>query len=257
MSLSAIPLALVVPPTSLLLPCVLGWLLRRHRLGRALLAFGLGGLLLLSLPVVSKALIWSLERDLPFAGGQAAERNPPGAIVILSGDISRNAGTLDVGSLTLERERTGAALQRRTHLPVLVTGGDVNGVSLAKLMADSLAADFNIPVRWIEPVARDTRENAILSAAMLRKDGVTSVYLVTHAWHMRRALLDFAQTGLGVTIAPVQIDAPADGMVADFVPRASAWLDSYFALHEWIGYVVEVSFYKWYGPPPGMAPVPH
>ena len=235
MSLSALPIALTVPPLSLLPICLAGLLLvrRRQRMGMALLATGLCGLTLLATPLVSGWLIASLERDLPLI---PPGDDPPRAIVILSADVVRSAGNpeLAAGSLTLEREQAGASLFRHTGLPILVTGGPAGEDTLAAVMARSLSRDFGVPVRWIEPRARDTWENAQRSAAILRAQRIRSVYLVTHAWHMRRALIAFAGTGITITAAPVRLD-PVRASFVDLVPRTSAWLASYYALHEWIG----------------------
>ncbi|WP_146102058.1 hypothetical protein [Rhodopila globiformis] len=79
-----------------------------------MLATGIGGLLLLSLPAVSGLLLVTLESDLPTSSNIG---NPPQAIIILTGDVARGAGALDVGALILQRERAGAALHRRIGLP--------------------------------------------------------------------------------------------------------------------------------------------
>ncbi len=237
MSLSALPIAVTVPPLSLLPVCLAGLLIlrRRPRTGMVLLATGLCGLTLLATPLVSGWLIASLERNLPLV---PPSDDPPRAIVILSADVVRSAGTPDLapGSLTLEREQAGASLFRHTGLPILVTGGPAGEDTLGAVMARSLSRDFGVPVRWIEPQATDTWENARQSAAILRAQRIHSVYLVTHAWHMRRALIAFAGTGIAITAAPVRLD-PVRASAADFVPRTSAWLASYYALHEWIGCV--------------------
>ncbi len=243
MSLGPVPISLIVPPTDFFLPCAAGLFIlsrwgRLARAGYTLLIIGLGGLFVLSLPVVSKTLIYSLEAGLPL---EPPSDNPPGAIVILSGDASRNGGVLDIGGLTLERERAGAVLHRRTGLPILVTGGPIGGSkeTFATLMSQSLQSDFQVPTRWLEPVAEDTMENGRFSTVILHREGIRSVYLVTHAWHMRRSLLAFAGSGIAVTAAPVQMDSLPNGDLGNFFPRASAWLDSYFALHEWIGYIAD------------------
>ena len=100
--------------------------------------------------------------------------------------------------------RAGALLHRRTGLPILVTGGTLRTSEppVAALMADSLVHDFQVPARWVERESRDTWENARLSAAILHEQGITSVYVVTQAWHMRRAIVAFADTGITVTAAP-------------------------------------------------------
>lgn len=237
MSLSALPTALLLPPVNLLVPCAAGLLLwrRRPRAGRWLLTAGMAGLLVLSLPIVSRALITSLETNLPLTPPTA---DPPGAIVILSAEALRNNGVLEPGPLTLERLRAGAALHRSTGLPVLVTGGiadyDDNG-TLAATMVRSLRDDFHVPVRWVEEVSQDTRENAALSAPLLLREGIRSAYVVTHAWHIKRSVLAFAGTGIAVTAAPVRMDEGSHGGLSDFVPRARSWQDSYWALHEWAG----------------------
>ncbi len=232
--MSGSTLDLLLPPVTLGVFALVAVLIP-GRVGRVTALVLLVPLVLLSMPLVALSLLASL--DLP---DRAAEGRPaPEAIVILSGDVERVAGGgAEVGPLTLERERAGAALARRTGLPVLVTGGLVTAPPpVAELMAASLAADFGVTVRWVENRSGTTWENAQFSAPLLREGGVRRVYLVTHGWHMRRAVLAFARAGLEVVPAPVRHD-PGPRWVADeLVPRTSAWLRSYYALHEWAGYL--------------------
>lgn len=241
MSLSSIVTALIVPPANLLLISIAGAViaLRWARVGLVLVGIGLLGLLVLALPIAADNLIGSLETHLPLS---AVGMPPPGAIVILSADVAMMAGETpetEVGYLTLERLRAGAALYRRIGLPILVTGGTPRdgGLPIAVLMARSLAQDFNVPVRWTETNSKDTWENAQDSAAILAAVGIRSVYLVTHAWHMRRAMIAFAHFGIPVIAAPVRLDAPHSTTAGKFLPGIKAWMASYFALHEWIGCV--------------------
>lgn len=53
-----------------------------------------------------------------------------------------------------------------------------------------------------EPHARDTEENARLSAPLIRGTGAARVTLVTDPWHMARARLCFALHGIGTRPAP-------------------------------------------------------
>ena len=229
---------LLVPPVNLLLVTIAGFVLicLNRRAGRWIAGFGLFCLLILAMPVTSDCLLALLEINLPTSVPGA----PPAAIVILSGDVQHIGGAepeVGIGLLTLERLRAGAALYRATNLPVLTTGGVIgkNGPSLAELMAQSLTQDFNVPTRWVEPASRTTWENAQLSGAILEAQNIHSIYLVTHAWHMRRAELAFRHFGIAVTPAPVALDrAPTLGL-GEFLPQVSAWLHSYYAFHEWIG----------------------
>lgn len=207
-----------------------GLLLRRPALAGA----GLAALAILAIPAVGAGLLATLAVG-PRPGP------PPQAIVILSGDeqeIMRDAARrTEIGPATLERERAGAALARRTHLPILVSGGQIHPWSppQAHQMAESLLADFATAVAWRETGSLDTWQNAQGSAAILHPHGIAAVYLVTHAWHMRRALLAFRAAGLAATPAPAAPWAPPRLTAASLVPSLRGWIMSAIACHEWLG----------------------
>jgi uncharacterized SAM-binding protein YcdF (DUF218 family) len=229
----------LLPPLNCLLAACVGAALGPRRGGATLRAFGLSGLVLLSLPVVSGSLLAILESA---QNPPQPPASPPQAIVILSGDQSEILDGAGIGfrpgPQTLEREQAGAALARRTHLPVLVSGGSIHAWSppLADIMAKSLESDFGVAVRWREAGSIDTWANARNSAAMLRHDGITSVYLVTHAWHMPRSLLAFRRAGIQAEAAPVAIDNKRFFRLSSFVPSTHAWEESYLGVHELIGW---------------------
>jgi uncharacterized SAM-binding protein YcdF (DUF218 family) len=238
MSLAALPTVVLIPPLNLLAAACAGALLHRRRIGRVLLAIGLGGLVLLSLPCVAGTLLTSLETNLPLT---PPANDPPQAVVILSGDetdiVIDGHPAERIGHFTLEREVAGVLLARRTNLPILVTGGivDPGDPSLAAMMADSLRQDFGIAPKWTEARSQDTWQNAQFSAAILRAANIHAIYLVTHAWHERRSLIAFRATGLICTAAPVPLDAPPRLVFHNLLPHVSGWEESYFALHEWLG----------------------
>jgi uncharacterized SAM-binding protein YcdF (DUF218 family) len=103
-------------------------------------------------------------------------------------------------------------------------------------MAASLHQDFATDVRWREARSVDTWGNARESAAILRAAGITRVWVVTHGWHMRRALVAFRRAGLDAVPAPALIDAKPEFYAASFLPSVRAWLESYYAMHELIGW---------------------
>lgn len=188
--------ALVLPPTGLVGLIAVGLLLRGRwrRFGRRLTWTALIALILIGMPIVSTSMLLPLETGLPTV---PPADHPPQAIIVLGGDeIRAQHEPLGArpGLLTLDRLRTAVDLQRRTGLPILVTGGTTESdtAPVAQVMAQSLKNDFQTSARWVEPKSADTWENARFSAAMLRPDGMTSVYVVTHSWHMRRALLAFS-----------------------------------------------------------------
>ncbi|MGC8476482.1 MAG: YdcF family protein [Acetobacteraceae bacterium] len=236
MTLHGLLVALVVPPANLPLLGLAGYALRgRWRpAGRAVTAAALIALLVLSLPTVALALLLPLERGLPLRPDPA---HPPRAIVILSAEVVHPRGprgTEALGPITLSRMRAGVRLARRTGLPVLVSGGRLGGqhaMPIAARMAISLKRDFGIAARWVEPRSKTTWQNAEFSAAILRRAGITSAYVVTDAWHEKRAILAFRHFGIRVTAAPVVLDAQS----WTWLPSVLAWRQSYFAFHEYIG----------------------
>lgn len=240
MSLRLLLSAIALPPIAFVLLAIAGWLLaaRWRRTGRAIGAAALLGLLVLSLPATAKLLTAPLEAGLPLT---PPANDPPQAIVILAAGVWRGGGTsprILIGPRTLWRVLAGVRLQRRTHLPILVTGGRPapNQQPIAALMAQTLAEDFGTTARWQEDRSRDTWRNAAYSAPMLLRDGIHSIYLVTSPFHERRALIAFGRFPLTLTAAPPVLDIPPVLTGGDFVPSLSGgWAASYDAIHEWVG----------------------
>jgi uncharacterized SAM-binding protein YcdF (DUF218 family) len=236
---SVLPLALV-PPVGLMwwLLLGLGIMRRRRGLGIAVMGISLAALYALSTPIVGGALIGSLEVvQLVVPVGQE-----PGAIIILGADGERTPDPLvkaEPGPLSLQRLAGAAVIVRAKNMPVLITGGKV-GVdqpAVADLMADLFAGAFGLPVEWRETSAENTCENARYSADILRKAGISSAIVVTHAWHMPRAILSFRRAGYPIVPAPLHGDAHEIRGLSDFLPHTTAWVRSFYALHEWIGLV--------------------
>ena len=101
-----------------------------------------------------------------------------------------------------------ASLCLKTHLPILLTGGAPDATSSnepteAELTQKILNNEFQIQARWLEKQSKTTEENAAFSAKILKQEGVTHIYLITHFWHMPRARAVFEKYGLKVTPAPV------------------------------------------------------
>lgn len=233
--------ALVLPPGGLLLLALVGLALvrRRPRLGRALALAGVGGLLLLSMPIVAVTLLRALDDTPPL---DVASARTAQAIVILGGGTRRNAleyGGDTLGRLTLERVRYGARVAKLLDLPVLVTGGSVyGGTSEATLMRDALAEEFGVKVRWLEARSRTTHENARFTSRTLRAAGIDRVVLVAHSFDMPRAKAEFAAAGIAVVPAPTGLPRREfDGLV-DLLPSLSALQGSYYAIYEMLALAV-------------------
>jgi uncharacterized SAM-binding protein YcdF (DUF218 family) len=234
--LRKIAAALVLPPTGPLLLAIAGALLlrRRPRLGGVMVWTGLLTLLALSLGPVSHVLL-RLANDSPPL--RVEDARTAQALVILGSGVRRDAleyGGDTLGRLSLERVRYGAKVARETRLPVLVSGGSVFGdtATEASLMRTALEEEFRVPVRWAEDRSRNTHENALFSAEMLKRDGVKRIVLVAHGFDMRRARAEFAAAGLEVVPAPTVI--PTDFVMGplDLLPSVVSMQGGYYALYE-------------------------
>jgi uncharacterized SAM-binding protein YcdF (DUF218 family) len=202
--------------------------------------FGLAIFYLLSTPFISGQLINQLQ-TYPALDKYKIGSSDASAIVILSAERDRDAreyGGDTVGKNTLLRCRYGAFLQRKTGLPILVSGGrvfDEEGKGMAQLMAEVLREDFRAGEVWLEDRSRTTGENALLSKRVLTQKNIDTIYLVTQAWHMPRSVAAFEKTGLKVIPAPTAFEGRDSFRFLDLLPRASAINTSYSALHEMIG----------------------
>ena len=231
----------LIPPNLFILLAMIGVMLawRWRRAGLALATTAMACLYLAATPLVAYLLLESAVRMtglVPVLPPPA----PPAAIVVLSGDYRPSlapGGKVAVGPLTLERLAEAAREQRRLGLPILVSGGWVPGAddSLANMMATALERDFRVPVRWREARSQTTYQNALYSAAILRRAGVPAALVVTNPWHMARALWSFHAAGYPVVAAPTPNGRRLPLSVSILLPQAPSLLDSYYALHELIG----------------------
>lgn len=234
--------SLLLPPIGPLLVVACGLLIlrRRHFLGLSLAWGGLVLLFALSTPGVSGLLMQTLRIHPPVTQEEARSAQ---AIVVLGGGIQREAeeyGQADViGANSLMRLRYGVELQRKTKLPVLISGGSPDGGSAeAEVIARTLLSDYGIKARWLEATSLDTHDGAVGSAALLRGDGIQTVLLVTEGFHMRRSVLEFEATGLKTIPAPTLIGSRAEAVTISFFPGAGSLHNSALALKEWLGIAV-------------------
>jgi uncharacterized SAM-binding protein YcdF (DUF218 family) len=243
MSLSVIAFikTLILPPTINLIFIFSGLLLKnKYKItSRILLYSGSITLLLFCFSPFSNFLLKKLEKypalELPVVV------NNEQAIVVLSAGIQpirKEYGREIDGVRTLQRNLYAAFLYKQVKLPVLVTGGlfKPRELSEAAAMAITLMESFNVDVTWQEQKSKNTAENAIYSAAILKENGIDSIYLVTHAWHMPRAVMMFEQEGINVTPAPTMFNA--DVINPDwkyYFPSLSALSKTKIAMHEFIG----------------------
>ena len=187
-------------------------------------------------PALSSTLLSCVESALP----RNVDLGSAQAIVVLGGDVRRGNGA-DIpdtlGRLSLERVVWGAEAYHRLHLPVVVSGGRAKGTQSSEgaLMKAALTDDFAVPVAWSEERSRTTWENAFYTAPLLLPVKLTTVVLVSQAWHLPRALWAFERAGFTALPWPTPRTALRLGEFGDFLPSLRALHDTFYALHELIG----------------------
>jgi uncharacterized SAM-binding protein YcdF (DUF218 family) len=168
------------------------------------------------------------------------------AIVILGG--GRQKGALDLPEYqyqnlspqSMERLRAGARLAKVSHLPILLTGGapdrtSATDLSEAKVMSMVLKQELGIDARWLEEQSNTTQENALQSAKILHQEGIQTIYLVTHFWHMPRARVQFEKQGLKVVEVPMGFYQKEQFTPLDFYPGHEGFQRTRWIWHELLG----------------------
>ncbi|MGE5320044.1 MAG: YdcF family protein [Hyphomicrobiaceae bacterium] len=229
----------LLPPLSLVILLVAGLIVhRRHpRLAMSLILLSTAALYALSTPWVGGLLQKTLEISRPVAAGELKTAD---AIVVLGSGRHLDAAEYGCDTLngrSLERLRYAAFLHRASGLPILVTGGKPGGGTLpeGRIMQRILQSEYGIAPRWIEDASLTTWDNARLSAPLLHQSGVRRIVLVTHAWHLRRAVPLFEARGFSVIPAGIQFSGTRLDSILDLLPTPAGLRDSTFALHEWLG----------------------
>ena len=253
--------ALVLPPCPFLLTVLWGarCLRTRRALGWFLIVLSVSGvwlsateglarltqpLLLASSPVVTPERVAELK---------SAALKTRMAIVVLGSGTEKFAPEYAESSLTdtsLERLRYGLWLSRQTGIPVAFSGGSGWAVeqrdaqsnaqreSEANVAARIATADFKQPLKWLETRSRDTAENAALTVPMMQSAGVQQVLLVTHGWHMPRAMASFKKY-VGFTLkleaAPMGLALIEEVAPLDWLPSNHGFKRNRQVIREWLG----------------------
>ena len=247
--------ALLLPPVPLFAMVLVGarLMLPRRGLGWLLIVLGVVLLWLSACTGAAQAVSRFLLRPPPALAldriqelRQETQSKKPFAIVVLGGGVEAYAPEYGVSNLrhpSLERLRYGLWLSRETGAPVAFSGGigHAQGGDArpeAEVAAKVALQDFGRPIRWIEDGSRDTRENAQRSVALLRQAGIAHIVLVTHGWHMPRALRAFREAAG----SDIRIEAAPMGMAKNLLVQPLPWIPSgrgytemRHVLHELVG----------------------
>lgn len=228
---------ILLPPGCFAVVLILALAIRQRygRFGNGLLIATVLAFWAVATPLVGDALIQqaSIDRDR----GALPKENA--AIVILAGTFQATASGGEPAGLTMARLARGVEVHRRTGLPILVTGGPMKHLDEpgARVMARTLRMTFGVTAAFIEPQARNTMEHGRRVAVMLADTGIDHVLVVSHRWHLKRAVHAFARTSLETVPVPVYPQSPRDRKITaqDLVPSFDGLTSSYYGLYEMLG----------------------
>ena len=230
----------ILPPGIFIvaLVCTAVYLRRRSRAGAIVCAVLAAAMWVSSTKVFSDALLRPLEYKYSAPAAPAGD-----VIVVLGGgaydaDEVYSAGErLQPGSL--ERVSAAALLQKRTKLPVIVSGGVVFSSIAEADAAGACLEELGVPAKAIirEVAARDTYENAVFTRRICGERGYEKIILLTSASHMPRSVYLYKKAGF-TDIVPFPVTRTAgknakrsfhDYLPGNFYSAARA-LNEYFGL---------------------------
>ncbi len=246
---------LVLPPAGPLLLVALGLLLawpRKKRRKSAIpgAALALLGVLLLWLLSCSAVAVWlgrhALPQVAPLPSEPALALRQAGvqAVVVLGGGVrpeAREYGQAQPSPATEARLRYGLHLARAAQLPLGFAGGvgwgasGMAGQPSEAQVAARYAEQAGLRIRWLDDRSRDTAENAQQMAALLQAQGIRRIALVTHAWHLPRAIAHFERAGFQVLPAPMGFIEAGERPLLQWLPSGEGLHDSRRVLREWLG----------------------
>lgn len=203
------------------------------RPARLLLLAVLGGLWLLSLPVVARQLMRLVDDRIPLT--PLASLPQADAVVVLSGDFPR-------------RELCALHLRHSGKAPVVLFSGRMFEGVMVRLRQLLALTGLEPGQLRFEQASRTTSEGGAAFAALAAREGWRRVLLVSSAYHLPRALARYRTPGIEVIAAvcpelrmpdrAMMARRPLEEKVTDWIPTAEGLRGSSTAIRELLGLLV-------------------
>lgn len=177
--------------------------------GRIAALLGLGTLMfyLLCTGFVAEKFMGSLEKM--YSTPENIEETGVDVIVLLGGgaitDVQDVDGTGTLCASPANRLLTAVRLQKILNVPILLSGGQgQDKTSSEAIISGRVLKSLGVPEDKIllEDKSINTTQNAVYSAEILREKNFQHPLVVTSAFHMRRAVLNFSRQGIEVIPYP-------------------------------------------------------
>ena len=160
------------------------------------------------------------------------------AVVVLGGGVYPE-GYFKARPEAFERIVYGLLLSKRHNIPFVFSGGGVkyNESKLVKLdvrrLCKNLVCGFKT---YFEDKSLNTYQNGYYTSALFKMRGLAkNIYLVTTAYHMKRAVLIFKHFGFEVHPRPIGFFYEGKYIFWDFLPHMDNFYESYKVIHEFFG----------------------
>ena len=250
--LSFLAFLVTTPVTFILLPLLIGLIIKKRKWKRGLYATAiLLALIFTNTPLLKKAEEqWYKEYDRPLPEGKTYKYG-----IVLGGysfwDWKRNRPEF---SEIADRLTEGIRLYKcgRIEKLVLASDGSIIQSKDGKGLQGNPQGmmkylnELGIPQEDIimETFANNTRENVTFTKELLGKEiNTTPVLIITSAVHMKRSVSAFQAEGVYPDCYITDTWVNVKGQDVSFLPSVGTLLQWPELLHEWVGYAV----YKWRG----------
>ena len=228
--------ALLLPPGLFFVLAITGMLLAFTRFGRFLIFTSMLSLYLLSTPWIASRLISPLEEQYPATTPQFVRESGAQALVLLGGGYfgeSVEYADTAIGPYFAERLRYTAWLANQTGLPVIISSGKSDAPAAARI----LKAQYGVDTIAVDDRSWNTLDNARNTALLLKQFDYHRIAVITHGWHMPRAMWSFSEAGIEGLAAPMGLthSSSQPDKVRSWYPYSIALLRSDKAIHEYAG----------------------
>ncbi|MDF2960872.1 MAG: hypothetical protein K0S39_2607 [Paenibacillus sp.] len=215
------------------------WLRKRDKGAARLLWAVVFFIYIFTLPVTGNLMLGLLERSY----------TPPASIqgdviVLLTGGAVGNTPDVDgrgnLTGFTMNRVVTAYKLHKSTGLPIIISGGQVykdSGNEGRIVKRNLLAFGVKESSLILDDKSRNTEENAINTAHILRQNNFAKPVLVTSAFHMKRSVGNFNQLGISTVPYPTDylVPQPYNVTVTSLLPSSDGVQKCSLAAKEYLG----------------------
>lgn len=229
--------SLLLPPGGLIIFGLLGALFSFTKIGKQLVFICLLLMYLLSTPYISSWMNNRLDKQYPAINPTLLKgAAPPQALVVLGGGYygeSVEYADTTIGPFFAERIRYAAWLSKRSGLPIIVSSGRSDSPAAVRILKE----EYGISNVLTEDASWTTDDNVRNLKPLLSSTGINKVGVITHGWHMPRAMWSFNAHGINAQAMPMGllVKRPRIDKLDSWLPSMTSLMRSRNVMHEFFG----------------------